>query len=128
MLYLLFWRILALFFVLLGLIGVIVPGMPTTVFMLLAAWASGKGWPALNAWLLAHPKFGPPINNWYQHHAIPRKAKYFATATMLLSMGILCLTVEPLWVKWCIPSLMTVILLWLCTRPEGPALQPEKVQ
>lgn len=118
MLYLLFWRTLALFFVLLGLIGVIVPGMPTTVFMLLGAWASGKGWPALNQWLLAHPRFGPPINNWYKYGAIPRKAKWLATATMLLSMGILCLTTDPLWVKWSIPSLMAAILLWLWLRPE----------
>jgi len=112
------WRFLALVFVALGLIGVVLPGMPTTVFMLLAAWASGKGWPALNAWLLAHPRFGPPIDNWYRHRAIPRRAKWLAAISMLISMPLICISANVLWVQWLVPSVMCVVLLWLCTRPE----------
>lgn len=118
MVYLLFWRLLALVFVALGLIGVVVPGMPTTVFMLLGAWASGKGWPALNLWLLNHPKFGPPIHDWHQHGAIPRKAKWLATVMMAISIAIILLTVERLWVKYGVPILMLSVLLWLWCRPE----------
>ncbi|PRB83905.1 YbaN family protein [Pseudomonas sp. MYb185] len=112
------WRFLALVFVALGLIGVVLPGMPTTVFMLLAAWASGKGWPALNAWLLAHPRFGPPIDNWYRYRAIPRRAKWLAAISMLISMPLICISANVLWVQWLVPSVMCVVLLWLCTRPE----------
>lgn len=112
------WRFLALVAVALGFIGVIVPGMPTTVFMLMGAAAASRGWPALHDWLLAHPRFGPPIHHWRDHGAVPRKAKWFALATMLLSMFIICVSPSALWVKWFVPSLMTVILLWLWTRPE----------
>ena len=55
------WRMLALLTLLLGLIGVFVPGLPTVPFLLVAAWAGGHGWPALERWLLAHPKHGPAI-------------------------------------------------------------------
>lgn len=113
-----FWRCLALVFVILGLIGVVLPGMPTTVFMLLAAWASGKGWPALNEWLLNHPRFGPPIDNWYRYQAIPRRAKWLAAISMLISMPMICIGATALWVQWLVPSTMCVVLLWLCTRPE----------
>src|SRR5690554_729365 len=112
------WRFHALVFVALGLIGVVLPGMPTTVFMLLAAWASGKGWPALNAWLLAHPRFGPPIDNWYRYRAIPRRVKWLAAISMLISMPLICISANVLWVQWLVPSVMCVVLLWLCTRPE----------
>ncbi|HPU51492.1 MAG TPA: DUF454 family protein, partial [Burkholderiaceae bacterium] len=47
------WRLLALLCVVLGLIGVILPGLPTVPFLLVAAWAGGRGWPRLEAWLLA---------------------------------------------------------------------------
>ena len=46
---LVFWRTLALACVVLGLIGVVVPGLPTVPFLLVAAWAGGKGWPQLEA-------------------------------------------------------------------------------
>lgn len=52
------WRSLAMLFVLLGMIGVVVPGMPTVVFLLLAAWAGSHGWPQLERWLLQHPRHG----------------------------------------------------------------------
>ncbi len=61
---LLIWRTLAMLCLLLGLVGVFVPGLPTVPFMLLAAWAGSKGWPALETWLLNHPRHGPPIRRW----------------------------------------------------------------
>ncbi|OZY85607.1 hypothetical protein CBP51_00710 [Cellvibrio mixtus] len=119
------WRSLALIALILGFIGVIVPGMPTTVFMLMAAGAASRGWPALHDWLLRHPRFGPPIHHWRDHGAVPRKAKWLALATMLLSMWMICASPSALWVKWCIPSFMTLILIWLWTRPEIKSIATE---
>lgn len=51
----LLWRALALVFVALGLIGAFLPVLPTVPFLLAAAWAAGRGWPALEDWLLGHP-------------------------------------------------------------------------
>lgn len=118
------WRMLALTFVTLGLIGAVLPGMPTTVFMLLAVWAASKGWPPLADWLLNHPRFGPPIQNWQTHRAIPRRAKWLAGISMLVSMPIICLTAPSAWVQWLVPSIMCLVLLWLCSRPEPPCPHP----
>ena len=50
----LFWRSLVVIFVTLGFIGAVLPGMPTTVFLILATWAASKGWPQMDEWLLNH--------------------------------------------------------------------------
>ena len=113
------WRVLAAFFVLLGFIGAILPVMPTTVFMLLAAWAGSKGWPGLHEWLIHHPRYGIAINNWYQHRAVPRRAKWMAGIMMTFSMLLICISSAPLIIKWSVPSLLCVILLWLVSRPEA---------
>ena len=60
----LFWRCLVVIFVILGFIGALLPGMPTTVFLILAAWAASKGWPQMDAWLLNHPKYGATLRAW----------------------------------------------------------------
>ena len=95
----LFWRSLVVLFVILGFIGAILPGMPTTVFLILAAWASSKGWPQMDAWLLNHPKYGPTLRDWRAHGTVPRKAKWLASIMMLISGIIMLFTTAPLAVK-----------------------------
>lgn len=114
----LLWRALALLSVALGLVGVVVPGLPTVPFMLLAAWAGGKGWPALEQWLLQHPSYGPAIRRWRDHGAVPRHAKWMASAMMLASSTVLWLSPAPLAVKVAAPTVMAVVALWLWRRPE----------
>ncbi len=89
------WRTVACITLLLGVIGVVVPGLPTVPFLLLSAWSAGKGWPRLELWLLAHPSFGPPLKRWREQGAVPRKAKYLAIMMMILvsfSFAALCST------------------------------------
>lgn len=113
------WRLLALVFVCAGIIGVIVPGMPTTVFMLLALWASGHGWPRLHEWILLHPRFGPPIQQWHRYGAIPRQAKILAGISIVVSMGLICVTFSLLWVKWVLPAALCALLFWIWFRPDA---------
>jgi uncharacterized membrane protein YbaN (DUF454 family) len=82
---LVFWRTLAVVCVVLGMIGVVLPGLPTVPFLLAAAWAGGRGWPALEIWLLNHPRHGPGIRRWRERRAVPRRAKLAAIGTMLVS-------------------------------------------
>lgn len=113
------WRVLAFVCVVLGIIGAFVPGMPTVVFLLVAAWAGGKGWPQLEAWLLAHPRYGASIRGWREHGAVPRRAKWAASLMMGLSSLLLALSPLALWWRVGLPLGMTCIALWLWTRPEG---------
>lgn len=112
------WRTLALACVALGAVGVVVPGLPTVPFLLVAAWAAGKGWPALEARLLAHPRYGESIRNWRAHGAVPRRAKWAASLMMLLSAGVLALSGLPLAAKVGIPLFMAAVAAWLWRRPE----------
>lgn len=115
---LLLWRLLAATSLLLGLVGVFVPGLPTVPFLLLAAWAGGKGWPALEAWLLAHPRHGPVIRRWRDHRAVPRRAKWLASAMMLASTTLIGLSSAPVWLKLGMALLLAGVAAWLWRRPE----------
>ncbi|KDE40843.1 hypothetical protein related to heme utilization [Nitrincola lacisaponensis] len=128
MLIIAFWRLLALFFVGLAFIGAILPGLPTTVFLLSAVWASSKGWPKLHDWLLRHPRFGPLISQWQTHRAVPRRAKWIAGLSMLASTFILLYSSAPLWVKCTAPTIMIVVMIWLASRPEMPTTCPLKAK
>lgn len=113
------WRALALLALGLGAVGVFVPALPTVPFLLLSAWAAGKGWPALEAWLLRHPRYGPHILRWRERGALPRRAKWAASATLLLSTGLLWVLPAPAWLRFGAPLLMAAVAVWLWRRPEA---------
>lgn len=114
----LFWRSLVIIFVILGFIGALLPGMPTTVFLILAAWAASKGWPQMDAWLLNHPKYGPTLKAWRANGTVPRKAKWFASIMMFVSAILMLFTSAPLAVKVFTDVTMLVVAIWLWLRPE----------
>ena len=115
----LLWRCLAAVAVLLGFVGIFVPGLPTVPFLLLAAWAAGKGWPALERWLLAHPTYGDSIRRWRDHGAVPRRAKWAASLMMTASAGVLWLSPLPLAARLGIPLFMLAVAIWMWRRPEA---------
>jgi len=116
---LLLWRLLALACLLLAAIGVVLPGLPTVPFLLVAAWAGGHGWPALERWLLAHPRYGPGIRRWREGGVIPRRAKWAASLMMTASaLVIVFLTPMPPWSKVLVPGTMALVALWMWGRPE----------
>ena len=114
------WRALALGFAALGLIGLALPVMPTVPFMLAAAWAAGRGWPAFENWLLEHAQFGPPIRRWRERGAIGRRAKWTATLMMASSaVGMQFFTTAlPLWLRVAVPVVMAAVALWMWSRPD----------
>lgn len=115
----LIWRVTALAALSVGLVGLAVPVLPTTPFLIVSAWAAGKGWPALERWLLAHRTYGPHIRNWRERGAIPRNAKLIATLMMVASATALLVSDAALWLKIAAPSTMFVVAVWLWTRPDA---------
>ena len=69
----------------LGAVGTVVPGLPTTPFMLLALWAFARSSKRFHDWLYAHPVFGPPLQQWHIHRVIPVKVKVLSVVTMAAS-------------------------------------------
>lgn len=115
---LLLWRTLAGVSLLLGLIGAVLPVLPTVPFLLLSAWAAGRGWPSLEARLLAHPTYGPAIRQWRERGAVPRQAKWLASVMMLGSATALWWSPVAPWVRAAVYLLLLGVALWLWRRPE----------
>ena len=103
-----------------GIVGIFVPGLPTTVFVLISAWAASRGSERLHRWLLTHPRFGPAIVNWQRYGAVSRKAKWMATVTMSLCALIMLWCVPLAWVKWFSIINMACVCIWLWMRPLPP--------
>lgn len=119
------WWLLAYLSLGVGIVGIFVPGLPTTVFVLIAAWAATRGSERLEQRLLAHAHFGPMIRAWRQHRAVPRRAKWAATWTMLLCAAILLLVMVAVpshraWMVVLPIGCMAVVGTWLWLRPEPP--------
>lgn len=83
------FRILAYLSIALAAIGVVLPLLPTTPFVLLAAFFASKGSPAFARWLEGHPRFGPAIRDWRRKRVIPVTAKVLACSMMLLSWSLM---------------------------------------
>src|SRR5690606_16765109 len=82
------WLVLGFLSVGCGLVGAVLPMVPTTPFLLLAAFAFARSSPRLHRWLLSHRYFGPLITNWQQHGSIDRKAKFSAIGVMVPMLGL----------------------------------------
>jgi uncharacterized membrane protein YbaN (DUF454 family) len=79
----------------LGVIGLILPLMPGTVFFIVAAWCFARSSPRLEAWLLGHPTFGKPLRDWRATGAIPRPAKAMACAGMTAGFVVFWFSADP---------------------------------
>lgn len=116
------WLLLALagLFLLLGIVGIFVPVMPTVPFLIVAAWAASRSSPRLHNWLMTHPRFGHQLRDWNDHGVVPRRAKWF-TSVMMSGSAISMLVIAP---RHWIPAVllliigMALVLAWLWRRPE----------
>ena len=75
-------------FVALGLIGVVLPGSPTTPFLLLASYFFVRSSPALHRKLLRSKMFGPTLRDWHTHRALKRRTKWVALLGCSLMIGL----------------------------------------
>jgi uncharacterized membrane protein YbaN (DUF454 family) len=112
------WWLLAYASLALGLVGIVVPGLPTVPFVLLAAYAAARGSQRLRAWLLAHRQFGPVIRDWEAQGAVSRRAKRLATLMMAACAVIMFLTAPALWMAATGTAIMAGVAAWLWRRPE----------
>ena len=118
-----FYFCLGVVFFGLGTLGVLLPGLPTTPFMVLAAWAFARSSKRLHTWLTTHPLFGPPIQRWQAHRVIPRPVKAVAITAMALSMGAAIWTEAPLALLILMGAVMVggaVIILRCPSRAPDP--------
>ena len=80
------WIGLGLFFVGCAYIGILLPGVPTTFFVILAAWAFGKSSEKFNKWLHEHKLFGKYLTNWETKKVYPTRGRYAMVGVMCISL------------------------------------------
>lgn len=115
------WLIVGLLALVLGAIGIAVPLLPTTPFILLAAFSFARSSNRLHEWLVTHDVFGSLIDNWHRHGAISRRAKMLSVVSMAAVLAISLALAAP-------PAVIVVQLvvlgaatLFILSRPLPPA-------
>jgi len=105
----------------LGIAGAFIPLLPTTPFLLLAAFSFSRGSSRLHDWLINHHQLGPPIQHWHDHRAISRQVKVYASVSLLIVFAISLLFGVPAWVLATQAVVLTVVAGFLWTRNEPPS-------
>lgn len=102
-----------------GIAGLILPGLPGTVFLLVAVWAFSRSSERFHLWLYEHPRFGRTVREWHAHRVIPVRAKVAALSMMAVTAATL------VWVAdgdWHLPAIsggiMALVAVWIVTRPS----------
>ena len=114
------YRWLAYISATLGAIGVFLPLVPTTPFILVAVWAGFRGSPRFARWLVAHPRFGPLVRNWHRHRAISAGAKRAALLMLLISLAVVWVTIPLLPVQLSITVLLAGTAVFIASRRAAP--------
>lgn len=105
----------------LGLIGAVLPLLPTTIFFILAVPCFARSNPRVEAWIRDHPRFGPPVQAWHEHGAISVPAKWMALAGMAFGYGVfLVTTAARLPLALGVGVALGGCALYVVTRPSGP--------
>ncbi|TLU64293.1 DUF454 domain-containing protein [Thalassotalea litorea] len=108
-------------------LGAILPGLPTTPFVLVAAACFAKSSPKLDAWLRNNPLFGPLIKNWQQHRCIGSKTKIIAVV-MILAFGSysLIFALQEFWLRILVGAFLAIGLTVVLSLNTCPRVIKEK--
>lgn len=104
----------------LAIVGVLLPLMPSTVFLLVAVYAFARSSPRLHTWLTTHPQFGPLIDDWNRYGAVRPQAKAAAIAGMVLSLGITWILGVGTTLLIAQAAVLAIVAVFLLSRPNGP--------
>ncbi|MEL6522002.1 MAG: YbaN family protein [Pseudomonadota bacterium] len=113
------WATCGIIALCLGTLGIALPLLPTVPFLLLAAFCFARSSPQLHKWLIEHPVFGPPIQDWSRNGSIGLPAKRAATASIavvflisvFLGLSIYLLAIQAV--------VLSMVLLFIWTRPTA---------
>lgn len=115
------WTMLGAVSLSLGVVGIVVPLLPTTPFLILAAYCFSRGSRRLHAWLVNHRTLGPPVRDWREHRAISRRAKLSAMIAIALIFAVSVFLEAPVWMIALQGIILGGVAVFLLTRPAPPA-------
>ena len=114
-----FYFISGVFMTTFGIIGLFLPLMPTTCFLIGAVWAFSKSRPEFSQRIIEHPHFGPTVENWIKYKTIQRQTKRTINLSIVFGFSISFLLITPtLILTMGLFTVMLLLLLYINTRPE----------
>lgn len=117
------WVFFLLGFVFVGLaiLGVILPGVPTTVFILLAGYCWARSSVRFYGWIMRHKIFGKMLRDWQERRAMPRFAKYLAWGMMTASCAFLFfkLSSDRIWMAIMTTAICVLTAVWMARLPDA---------
>ena len=102
----------------LGFVGIFVPGIPTTIFLIIALWAFTKTSKKLRNWLLHHKRFGPILSNWQEHKVVPRRAKILMVAFMIISVILFHYSLQNLYLTAGLIIILVSVAIYVIALPS----------
>lgn len=107
-------------FVVSGMIGVVVPGWPTTIFIILATYFFARSSPRFYNYVMNHPIFGPLIRDWRDGRGMTARAKTIAVSTIILTISLSITVIPVIAVKVLLGMIMIVLCSYLLSLPTKP--------
>jgi len=103
--------------IVLGTLGIVLPLLPTTPFVLLAAWCFARSSPRFHHWPLWRSPFGRYIRHWQQHRAMPPGAKGRAMLLIVVTFSVSLYLVNMLWVRIMLGAMLCALLVFMWRIP-----------
>ncbi|MCZ2328007.1 YbaN family protein [Bartonella sp. F02] len=116
-----FYSILGWIMIVLGIIGVALPVMPTVPFLLIASWCFARSSPRFHHWLHNHRIFGPPLKRWEENRVIPLFVKILTVVSMASGFLLFVVFAHPaLWLCVLVAIVLFAVAIYIMTRPSSP--------
>ena len=102
----------------LGFVGIFVPGLPTTIFLIIALWAFTKSSKRLRNWLLNHKRFGPILRNWQEHRVVPIRAKILMVILQITVVIFVQYTFDNLIISFGLAVILILVASYVLSLPS----------
>jgi uncharacterized membrane protein YbaN (DUF454 family) len=104
-----------------GAVGVVLPGWPTTIWIILATYFFARSSPRFYNWVMNHRVFGPLIRDWRDGKGMTARAKTVAVTTIILTISVSIAVIPVVWVKALLLAIMVILCTYLLRLPTKPA-------
>ena len=102
----------------LAFIGVFVPGIPTTIFLIVALWAFARSSKKFHSWLLNHKRFGPILQNWVSHKVVPFNAKILMVLLQIFAVVIFHYSIQNGYLTILLAIILILVALYVLSLPS----------
>ena len=102
----------------LAFIGIFVPGIPTTPFLIVALWAFAQSSKKFHSWLLNHKRFGPILRNWESHKVVPRNAKILMVILQIFAVIMIQYSLNNIFITTTLTLLLICVAWYVISLPS----------